>query len=80
MNYEYKCVAAPTDLIIKKQTDIEKSVQGFGNLINSNLAGGWEFYSMEQITCTKPVGCLAALFGKKEETTYVNMLVFKRAV
>ncbi len=78
--YQYKCVPAPTDLIIKKQSDIAKSVEGFGTLINSNLAGGWEFYSMEQISCTKPAGCLASLFGKKEETTFVNMLVFRKQV
>jgi hypothetical protein len=76
--YQYKCVPAPTDLIIKKPADIGKSVEGFGNLINANTSGGWEFYSMEQIACTKPAGCLAGLFGKKEETTYVNMLIFRK--
>lgn len=78
--YQYKCVPAPTDLIIKKQSDITKSVEGFGNLINANATGGWEFYSMEQITCTKPAGCLASIFGKKEESTFVNMLVFRKEV
>ena len=34
---------------------------------------------MEQIATTVPAGCLAALFGKKDETTYHNMLIFRRA-
>jgi len=76
--YEYRCVAAPTDLIIRKDSEVGKAVEGFGTLINKNAVNGWEFYSMEQITCTKPAGCLAAIFGKKNETTYVNMLVFRR--
>lgn len=79
MNFEYKCVAAPKELIIKKQADMDKAVAGFANIINNEAVQGWEFYSMEQIATTVPVGCLAALFGKKEETTYSNMLIFRRA-
>lgn len=79
MNFEYKCVAAPKELIIKKQSDMDKAVAGFANIINNEAVQGWEFYSMEQIATTVPVGCLGALFGKKEETTYSNMLIFRRA-
>ena len=78
MGYEYKCVAAPKELIIKKQAEMDKAVAGFANIINNEAVQGWEFYSMEQIATTVPVGCLAALFGKKEETTYINMLIFRR--
>jgi len=78
MGYEYKCVAAPKELIIKKQAEMDKAVAGFANIINNEAVQGWEFYSMEQIATTVPVGCLAALFGKKEETTYSNMLIFRR--
>ena len=78
MGYEYKCVADPKELIIKKQAEMDKAVAGFANIINNEAVQGWEFYSMEQIATTVPVGCLAALFGKKEETTYSNMLIFRR--
>ena len=78
MGYEYKCVAAPKELIIKKQAEMDKAVAGFANIINNEAVQGWEFYSMEQIATTVPVGCLAALFGKKEETTYSNMLSCRR--
>ena len=78
MGYEYKCVAAPKELIIKKQAEMDKAVAGFANIINNEAVQGWEFYSMEQIATTVPVGCLAAWFGKKEETTYSNMLISRR--
>jgi hypothetical protein len=33
---------------------------------------------MESIAVTQKPGCLAALFGQKENTTYFNMLVFSK--
>lgn len=78
MAFEYKCVAAPQELIIKKQADMEKAVAGFANIINNEAVQGWEFYSMEQIATTVPVGCLATLIGLKDKTTYSNMLIFRR--
>lgn len=76
--YQYKCVPAPKELVVKKQSDMDKAVEDFAKIINSNSTDGWEFYSMEQISCTVPAGCLSGLFGKKEQTVYYNMLVFRR--
>lgn len=78
MNFEYKCVSAPMNLIIKKQSDMDKAVANFADIINKEAVQGWEFYTMEQIACTVPAGCLASIFGKKEDTTYSNMLIFRR--
>ena len=75
--YVYKCVPAPMNIVIKKQADMDKAVGDFANIINRECAQGWEFYSMEQIATTVPAGCLASLFGKKDETTYHNMLIFR---
>ena len=79
MGFEYKCISAPMNIIIKKQSDMDQAVADFANIINNETTQGWEFYSMEQIATTVPAGCLAALFGKKDETTYHNMLIFRRA-
>lgn len=78
--YQYKCVAAPMELVIKKQSDMDKAVAGFADIINREANGGWEFYSMEQIATTIPAGCLSSMFGKKSETTYSNMLIFRMMV
>lgn len=77
MGYEYKCVAAPMKLIIKKQSDMDSAVANFANIINKEAMYGWEFCSMEQIACTVPAGCFS-IFYKKDETTYSNMLIFRR--
>lgn len=78
--YEYKCVPAPMNLIVKNKSDMDKAVSNFANLINQNTTDNWEFYSMEQIACTKPAGCLSSLFGGKDQTTYFNMLIFRRQI
>ena len=78
MFFEYKCVPAPMNIVIKKQTDMDKAVVHFADIINREANQGWEFCSMEQIACTVPAGCMASIFGKKEQTTYSNMLIFKK--
>jgi len=74
--YEYKTVPGPMTLVVKrKQTDLE-TVGSYAKLINAEAVGGWEFYSLEQISVHEPKGCLS--FGGPRTTTY-NMLVFRRA-
>jgi hypothetical protein len=74
----YKCVPAPKTLVIDKSGSNYGAVRSFADLINREASGGWNFHSMENIAVTQKVGCLAALFGQKEMTTYFNMLVFSR--
>jgi len=75
---QYKCVPAPQNLIISKRGDEEEAVRSFANIINSEANNGWNFHSMENIAVTQKPGCLAALFGAKDTTTYFNMLVFSK--
>lgn len=76
--YEYRCVPAPMRLIVKNEKDMENAVRSFSDIINENANYGWEFYSMEEITCEATGGCLDALFMRKHKTTRYNMLVFRR--
>jgi rubrerythrin len=80
---KYKCIPAPDEIVIDKGWDItariknkEKAVRSFAELINNETTHGWEFHSMENIAITEKPGCIGALFGRKSETTYFNMLVF----
>jgi len=73
---QYKCVPAPKELIIDKNGSYDGAVRSFADLINKEANGGWIFHSMENIAVTQKAGCLAALFGQKDSTTYFNMLVF----
>ena len=46
---EYKCVAAPRDIVIDAGGSSEKAVSSFANSINSESKDGWKFFSLENI-------------------------------
>ena len=57
MGFEYKCVAAPMDIIIKKQADMDQAVANFANIINSRPAQSLIFtpWSKYQRLCRQAV-------------------------
>ena len=75
MLYEYKTVPAPVSLEIKNEKEAEKAIRRFGELINNETAGGWEFQCMESITTSEAQGCFGS--GGRKETVY-KMLIFRR--
>jgi hypothetical protein len=75
---QYKCVPAPSELVIDRKGSYDGAVRSFADLINREANDGWKFHSMENIAVTQKVGCIAALFGQKSSTTYFNMLVFAK--
>jgi hypothetical protein len=75
---QYKCVPAPKELVIDKKGSYDGAVRSFADLMNQEASGGWVFHSMENIAVTQKPGCLAALLGQKEATTYFNMLIFSK--
>ena len=76
--YEYKCVAAPKELIVDKSSSAEKAINSFANFINNEAMNGWEFYSMEELSTSESQGCFGSLFGRKPIVTVHNMLIFRR--
>ena len=75
MGYEYKTVPAPMVLAIKTQQEANQAIANFGELINREAVGGWEFHSMETITTSEAQGCGGS--GSPKIQNY-NMLIFKR--
>ena len=73
---QYKCVPAPTELVINSKSSYEEAVGFYADLMNMEADGGWIFHSIERIVITQNPGCLAALFGQKPITDEYNMLVF----
>jgi hypothetical protein len=73
---QYKCVPAPTNLVIDAKGSYDAAVRSFADLINKEATDGWKYHSMDNIAVTRKPGCLAGLLGQKDETTYFNMLVF----
>lgn len=75
VNYEYKCVAGPTQLVVKSEKDSEKAVASYANIINGAATDGWEFYSLESISVAQAPGCLQT---QKAPPINFNMLIFRR--
>ena len=66
--------ASPT----MKVADEAKAAASYGDIINKECFGSWEFYSMEQITVQNQPGCAGFFAGMSATTTVYNMLVFRR--
>lgn len=77
---QYKTVAAPVGLIIKRgdTRGAEKAVAQYSDLIQKESVGGWELDLIQSIPVEEKPGCLAAFFGATSTTTFYNMLVFKK--
>ena len=76
VKYEYKCVAGPTELVVKSQNEASIAVASYADLINEGAQDGWEFYSMESMTVSQAPGC----FSKDAPPIIFNMLIFRRQV
>lgn len=73
---QYKTVAGPVGLTIGSKDSYSDAVKQYAAIIDKEAVGGWKLDCIQEIPVTKSAGCLAALFGKKDETVYFNMLVF----
>ncbi len=78
---QYKTVAGPIGLVIKKDDSYADAVRQYAAIIDREAVGGWELLCIQEIPVTKDKGCLAgclSMFGigaKYEHITF-NMLVF----
>ncbi len=77
---QYKTVAAPTALSVNYKDSQMQAVEQYATIFNKEAEQGWELEMIQQIPVIEEPGCLGALFGKKEKTTYFNMLFFSREV
>lgn len=78
---QYKTVAGPVGLVIKKKDSYEDAVRQYAAIIDREAVGGWELLFIQEIPVTKNKGCMAgclSMFGLAnhyEQITF-NMLVF----
>lgn len=81
MNYDYKTVQFTAHLksgiLSTKGENIDAQLL---NVINQNVGNGWEYYSMEAVHIYVKAGCLASIFGKKDEVLFQDVLVFRKAI
>lgn len=76
---QYKCVAGPGVLSVKKIAQFQDAVASYGEIISRETVGGWELDGIYPIQITKKPGLLASLVvGLSEDNYELNMLVFKK--
>lgn len=78
---QYKTVAGPIGLTIKKNDSYADAVRQYAAIIDREAVGGWELLCIQEVPVTKDKGCLAALLSvvglsSAYETVTFNMLVF----
>lgn len=74
--YEYRCVNAPTGIVVRKETDRDQAIKAYENIINQEAAEGWEYVGMDSYTTHVKPGCFTLAPAQTQETH--RMLVFKR--
>ncbi|MDF1792745.1 MAG: DUF4177 domain-containing protein [Thalassobaculaceae bacterium] len=73
--YEYRCVAGPTTIAIKKKEDQTQAVAAFQDIINREAHEGWEYVGIDEFQTAEAPGCLQ---GSAPKITIFKMLVFRR--
>lgn len=66
----FKTVAGPQNILVKKGNS-QVAFDLFSDIINSEVAQGWEYHSMESISVTEKPGCF-----QQPIVTYYYMLIF----
>jgi len=74
MLYEYKCVAGPTVVSVRKSKEREQGVKAFEDIMNREAADGWEFVAVDEFHTSEPESWLS----RKRVYVSSKMLVFRR--
>ena len=68
MAYVYRMVQVPPIISIRAKEDTGREAAAYMEAIaNDHARQGWEFYRVDTIGVHLKPGCLAALFGQKEQ-------------
>ncbi|OCG07940.1 DUF4177 domain-containing protein [Gilliamella sp. wkB178] len=80
MSYIYETVQVPPNINVGKKDKGNEAGAYLLEIINAKAKDNWEFVSVESIGVSTSPGCLASLFGKKEEYSLYYVIVFRREV
>lgn len=77
--YEYMMVQMPPNITVKEKTQqgTEAAVY-LQSLANQHAAQGWEFYRVDTVGIVTQPGCLAGLFGAKQQLIEYFVMTFRR--
>ncbi len=74
MPYEYKCVAGPTVVSVRKAKERQNGVKAFEDIMNREAADGWEFVTVDEFHTSEPESWLS----RKRVYVSSKMLVFRK--
>lgn len=77
MQYEYRVIPVITGSDGKRNAAAVCSEQ-LTNMMAQQMAQGFEFYRMEQVTHVDKPGCLGAFTGARAGTYHFNLAIFRR--
>ncbi len=76
---QYKCVAGPGVLAIKKINQLQDAVASYGDIISRETVGGWVLDGIYPIHITKKAGLFSSMvMGLSDDNYELNMLVFRK--
>lgn len=75
MVYQYRCVAGPSNMLVKNDKQRQAAVKEYEAIINQEASDGWEYVGVDDFSTTTPAGCFP---GNSPETVSMKMLVFRK--
>lgn len=72
--YEYRCVAAPAVVTVKRAKDRMRSVEALEETLNREAREGWEYVGIDELAILEPTG----FFSSKKRRTSFKVIVFRR--
>lgn len=77
--YTYKMVQVPPNIeVSQKNNHSGVAAHYLQSVVNEYAQQGWEFYRVDAIGVSVKPGCLAALFGQKNELNNYYVITFRR--
>jgi hypothetical protein len=79
MAYQYKMMQVPPVIKIKaKEYQGGEAAAYMEEIVNQEAQTGWEFYRVDTLGVYTQAGCIAALFGGKDELFEYYVITFRK--
>ncbi|MCK4762923.1 MAG: DUF4177 domain-containing protein [Candidatus Aminicenantes bacterium] len=79
MSYQYKMLQVPQIIKIKaKDYQGGEAAAYLEQIVTQEAREGWEFYRVDTIGVYSQAGCIASLFGSKDELSEYYVVTFRK--
>lgn len=79
MSYQYKMMQVPPVIKLKaKDRQGGEAASYLEQIVNQEAQSGWEFYRVDTIGVYTQAGCIASLFGSKDELIEYYVVTFRK--